>query len=209
MSKINLLPWRDELRELKKQRFIAISILSAVCGLFSVMLAWSYFAYKFEDQNEANQLIVSSNQSLDQQLKKIQGLKEQRNAIIEHMRLIQGLQSQRPTTVRIIDELVRVIPAGMYLTKISRVDGRFSIEGRAENPNTVAELMRRLEASPWFRNAFMSRFLAVEEKTMPATGSVVPRVEAKYGSFTVTADVGEIANPQVSSSPSAVMEEAK
>ena len=79
------------------------------------------------------------------------------------MKLIQGLQGQRPITVRLVDELVRVTPPTMYLTKFTRTGDKFTIEGKAESPNTVAELLRILEASPWYRNACMTSFLAAEE----------------------------------------------
>ncbi len=57
------------------------------------------FDHKLDDQEQANQLIMSTNQNLDQQLKTLNGLQEQRDAIIERMKLIQGLQSQRPVVV--------------------------------------------------------------------------------------------------------------
>ena len=56
----------------------------------------------------------------------------------------------------------------------------------------MAELLRNLEASPWYRNAFMNSFLAAEEKKDKAVSSLVPRVEENYGSFVVTVDLGEI-----------------
>jgi type IV pilus assembly protein PilN len=164
-------------------------------GVVSVFSGWMYFDHKLNDQEQANQLIVSTNQNLDTQLKSLDGLQEQRNAIIERMKLIQGLQGQRPITVRLVDELVRVTPPTMYLTKFTRTGDKFSIEGKAESPNTVAELLRNLEASPWYRNAFMNSFLAVEENKNKAPSSVVPRVEDGYGSFVVTADLDEIAMP--------------
>lgn len=74
MSKINLLPWRDELREQRKKTFILISILVAVLGVFTVFATWMYFDQKLSDQEAANQLITSSNQQLDQQLKSLDGL---------------------------------------------------------------------------------------------------------------------------------------
>ncbi|WP_296276923.1 PilN domain-containing protein [uncultured Acinetobacter sp.] len=193
MAKINLLPWRDELREQRKKQFIAICIGVAIIGLLSVLLTWFYFDHQLEDQEQANQLITSTNQNLDAQLKTLDGLQERRNAIIERMKLIQGLQGQRPVTVRLVDELVRVTPAQMYLTKFSRVGDKFTIEGRAESPNTVAELLRGLEASEWYRNAFMNSFLAAEENKNKTPTSVIPRVEESYGSFVVTVDLGEIA----------------
>ena len=140
MAKINLLPWRDELREQKKKQFVAFCAGVAALGVASVFSAWMYFDHKLEDQEQANQLIVSTNQNLDVQLKSLDGMQERRNAIIERMKLIQGLQGQRPVTVRLVDELVRVTPPTMYLTKFTRTGDKFTIEGKAESPNTVAEL---------------------------------------------------------------------
>ena len=82
-----------------------------------------------------------------------------------------------------------------YITKFIRVGDKFTIEGKAESPNTVAEFLRNLEASAWYRNAFMNSFLAVEEKKDKTPTSVVPRVEESYGSFVVTADLDQIAQP--------------
>ena len=192
MAKINLLPWRDELREQRKKKFVAFCVGVAALGVASVFSGWVYFDQKLDDQEQANQLIVSTNQNLDAQLKSLDGLQERRNAIIERMRLIQGLQGQRPIAVRLVDELVRVTPPTMYLSKFTRTGDKFTIEGKAESPNTVAELLRNLEASPWYRNAFMNSFLAAEEKKDKAVSSLVPRVEENYGSFVVTVDLGEI-----------------
>lgn len=195
MARINLLPWRDELREKRKKEFIAICIGAALIGVLAVALAWFYYNQKLEDQEQANQLITSTNQNLDVQLKSLEGLEKQRDAIIERMKLIQGLQGQRPIAVRLIDEMVRVTPTNLYITKFARTGDKFTIEGKAESPNTVAEFLRNLEASPWYRNAFMNSFLAVEENKDKAPSSVVPRVEESYGSFVVTADLDEIAAP--------------
>ena len=192
MAKINLLPWRDELREQRKKQFIAFCVGVVVLGIAAVFSGWMYFGHQLNDQEQANQLIVSTNQNLDTQLKALDGLQEKRNAIIERMKLIQGLQGQRPVTVRLVDELVRVTPPTMYITKFTRTGDKFTIEGMAESPNTVAELLRNLEASPWYRNAFMNSFLAADEKKAQATSSLVPRIEESYGSFVVTVDLGEM-----------------
>ena len=195
MAKINLLPWRDELREQKKKQFISMCIFVALLALAAVVLAWFYYDHVLEDQEQANQLIVSTNQNLDTQLKTLDGLQERRNAVIERMKLIQGLQGQRPVTVRLVDELVRVVPTSMYLTKFTRVGNKFTLEGKAESPNTVAELLRGLEASEWYRNAFMNSFIAAEDNKNKGSSSVVPRVEETYGSFVVSVDLGEVATP--------------
>ena len=213
MSKINLLPWRDELREQRKKTFILISILVAILGGFSVFAAWMYFDQKQSDQESANQLITTSNQQLDQKLKSLDGLQKQTQAIVERMKLIQNLQAQRPITVRLIDQLVRTVPSNMYLTKFERTGDHFTIEGKAESPNVVADFMRNLGGSAWFRNVFMKSFdAATDNKSNPTQSSVVPRVEAGYGSFVVTADLGQIAQAeedQIASEPQTTKGAAK
>ena len=194
MANINLLPWRDEVKEQRKKTFIIVCIFSALMGCILLFLSWMYFDHQLNDQQRANQLITDTNTELDKQLKSLDGLKDKRNAIIERMKLIQNLQGQRPITVRLLDELVRVVPNNVYLTKFSRSGDRFTLEGRAESPNAVADMMRMMEASAWYRNVFMNSFLAEQTATnTPAPSSVVPRVETQYGTFVVTADLGEIA----------------
>lgn len=192
MAKINLLPWRDELKETRKKQFLTISIIVAVVGIFLVGLIWFFYEQKLEDQNQANQLITATNQTLDQQLKSLDGLQEKRNQIVERMKLIQGLQSQRPVVVRLVDELARVVPENLYLTKFTRTGNKFTFEGKADSPNTVAEFLRGLESSAWYRNAFMNSYLAATTaETQPTQQSVIPRPEANYGTFVVTADLDE------------------
>lgn len=195
MARINLLPWRDELRVKKNNEFVVYSVVALLIGLAAAGGTWFYFDQKLEDQEQANQLIVSTNQNLDVQLKALDGLQEQRNAIVERMKLIQGLQTQRPIAVHLIDEIVRVTPSNMYITKFVRTGDKFTLEGKAESPNTVAELLRNLEASAWYRNAFMNAFLVAEEKKDKPASSVIPRVEETYGTFTVTVDLDKPAQP--------------
>lgn len=192
MARINLIAWREELRQKRKEQFIALSAVSALLGALLVGATWFYHDQKLQDQEQANQLIVSTNQNLDVQLKALDGLQEQRNAIIDRMKLIQGLQGQRPIPVRLADEFVRVTPSNLYITRFQRLGDSFTLEGKAESPNTVAEFLRNLEASPWYRNAFMNSFVAAAEGTGQAKGSLVPRIEEAYGSFVVTVALDEI-----------------
>src|SRR5690606_29867982 len=143
--------------------FIAYCVGALLLGVAAAGGGWFYYDQKLQDQEQANQLIISTNQNLDVQLKSLDGLQEQRDAIVERMKLIQGLQTQRPIAVHLIDEIVRVTPSDMYITKFVRAGDKFTIEGKAASPNTVAELLRNLEASTWYRNAFMNAFLVAEE----------------------------------------------
>ena len=59
------------------------------------------------------------------------------------MRVIQELQGNRPIIVRVLDELVRTVPDGVYYKTLKASDSTVSIEGVAESNNRVSNLMRR------------------------------------------------------------------
>lgn len=193
MAKINLLPWRAELREQRKKEFITINVAIFLLAVVCSGLVWMFFNAKLNDQMTANQQVTSANTALDARLKDLDGLQAQRDEILARMKVIQDLQGQRPIVVRLFDELVRITPNGMYLTRFQRAGDKFTIEGRAESPNTVSELLRNLESSVWFRNAFMNSFQGVIEgeaaAAAPVSGGVVPRAEEGYGQFVVSVDL--------------------
>ena len=188
MVTINLLPWREERRELRKKRFIAISMGFAVLGLLLSGLCWMYYKKQLDDQNAANDMITAQNQMLDQKLKSLDGLQVKRDEILQRMKVIQDLQGVRPVIVHVFDAIARLTPQNMYLTGFTRDGDKFSITGKAQDPNVVSDFLRNLGGSPWFRNAFMNSFVATEVKPTQQ-GAVMPRPEDSYGTFLVTVDL--------------------
>ena len=200
MAKINLLPWREALREQRKKEFFAISGAVALLGVVLSGLIWLFFYNQLQDQNEANQTVVAANQQLDRQLKELDGLQERKEQIVERMKLIQDLQGVRPVIVHVFDELAKLTPSNMYVTEFSRKENKFTLKGKAQDPNVVSDFLRNLDASPWFRNAFMNSFEAVEVKPVQQ-GSVLPREEDAYGVFDVTVDLDEYSTVSTDTMP--------
>lgn len=191
MTQINLLPWRAQQREQNKRRFIVISLTVAAFALLLLVLLWSYLLYQLEEQKQANQLVHSSHAQLDVQLKQQQHVAEQRQQMLAKMQVIQSLQGQRPITARLIDELVRLMPTDLYVTKLSRHMNSLTIEGKASSPHVVANLLTQLETSKWFQQATMQSFVA-HDPSQPLT-AVRPQLEDAYGRYVVTVDLAEIA----------------
>ena len=191
MAKINLLPWREERREQKKKEFIAVSTGVALLGVILSGLVWMFYNNQLDEQNAANQLVVAENARLEVQLKELDGLQARRDEILERMKLIQDLQGVRPVIVHVYDEITKLTPSSMYLTEFSRDADRFTLIGKAQDPNVISDYLRALGSSPWFRNAFMKSFEAVEAKPQ-LPGGVAPRPEDSYGKFEVTVDLGDV-----------------
>ena len=72
-------------------------------------------------------------------MQEIRDLQRKRNQLIERMRVIQELQGNRPIIVRVLDQLVRTIPDGVFYSSVSAAQQQLSISGIAESNNRVGE----------------------------------------------------------------------
>ncbi len=157
MTKINLLPWREERRqELKRQFFIVLAgavLIGAGCMYLVEMNVQSQIAY----QNQRNQFIQNETKKMEQQIKEISELKKKRESLIERMKVIQDLQGNRPVVVKVFDEVVRTVPDGVFYKSIKSTGDTISIVGFAESNNRVSNLMRNLDSSELFQAPNLSK----------------------------------------------------
>lgn len=164
MTKINLLPWREERRqELKRQFYMALAGM-ILLGAGAVYLVNMQVESQIEYQNRRNDFITQETRKLDAQIKEIAELKKQRASLIERMKIIQDLQGNRPVIVQIFDELVRTVPDGVFYRKVKSTGDVISITGVAESNNRVSNLMRNLDASPLLEAPNLSKVKAADKE---------------------------------------------
>lgn len=149
MAQINLLPWREERRQERKKEFITACALVAALAVGIVLLADRVVNGQIENQKARNQYLTDNIKILDEQVAEIRELQKKRNQLIERMRVIQELQGNRPIIVRVMDQIVRTVPDGVFYKSIASKGGRITIDGIAESNNRVSSLMRNLDASDW------------------------------------------------------------
>ena len=85
------------------------------------------------------------------------------------MRVIQELQGNRPIIVRVLDQLVRTVPDGVFYTNIQTKAKTITINGIAESNNRVSSLMRRLDASDWLASPNLDKVQAAPDYGDQAT----------------------------------------
>lgn len=161
MARINLLPWREQLREERKQRFVAGMGVALLVAGGLVFLAGQYFSAAIEQQNARNEFIKKEIAVLDARIKEIKDLKERREQLLERMKIIQDLQGNRPIIGHIFDQLVRTLPDGVFFTDLNRKGDLISIVGSAESNNRVSSLMRNLDASDWLKAPNLTEVKAI------------------------------------------------
>lgn len=206
MARINLLPWRQEVRERKNKEFMTLVVGVILLSLLGAFAAWSYFNNQLTDQQVANEHIKEENASLDKALTEIESLEQQRNEIIARLKVIQDLQGRRPVPVRVWDDIARVIPAQMYLTQMKREGDLITFTGQARDNVVVANFIRALDSTEWLQD---SAALSLEESTLGASADTnnvtrTPYPEDKFITFVVTTKISENIASTVTSTASAV-----
>lgn len=163
MARINLLPWREQLREERKQRFLVIlgAVLLASGAL--IFLGDQYFNSAIENQSARNNFLRKEIAVLDARIKEISELKTRRQQLLERMKIIQDLQGNRPIIGRVFDQLVRTLPDGVFFTELKMSGKSISIAGAAESNNRVSNLMRNLDASEWLMSPNLTEVKAVTQ----------------------------------------------
>lgn len=166
MAQINLLPWRQERREQQKIEFAIIAVVALVIGASVVLGINLKYKSDIADQQSRNQYIKTETKKLDTQITEIQSLQRERARLIERMEVIQNLQGNRPVVVHVFDEMARTLPDGVFYTEVKRTAKSISISGLTESTNRVSNLMRNLDASPWFKDPKLSRVESQSEEGM-------------------------------------------
>lgn len=150
MARINLLPWREELREERRKRFLLALVGALVGAVGLTLLAAQYLSNEIDFQTARNAHLTGEIAVLDERIKQISELKARRQQLLERMRIIQDLQGNRPVSARIFDQLARTLPDGVYFTEVKMEEGTLSIKGAAASNNRVSDLMRNLDSSELF-----------------------------------------------------------
>jgi type IV pilus assembly protein PilN len=162
MVRVNLLPHREQKRQARQRQFISMAIGLAVLGVALVGLVHIVIAARIENQNGRNALLKTEIAKLDEQIKEIDKLREQTQALLARKQIVETLQSNRTEAVHLLDQLVRELPDGLYLKSVKQVGAKVTLTGYAQSNARVSTLMRSIESSPWLSSPEL-----IEIKSVP------------------------------------------
>lgn len=149
MARINLLPWREELRRERRQQFFGLVVVFAILAVVAVLAGWWYFGQRLEYQQARNQYLERQIAALEEKIQRIEELEQVRQQLIKRQQVIEELQQDRAEMVHLFDELARTIPDGVYLTSMTQKDDVLTLKGIAESNARVSAYMRNLQNSKW------------------------------------------------------------
>ncbi len=147
MPSINLLPWRQELRQRRRKEFLIG--LGAAVGLAALITLLTHLTVSsmIDAQNRRNELLKSEIAELDKSIEQILALEDQKARMISRMEVIDRLQASRPEVVKLFDQIVSTLPEGVYLTSVKQSGRKIEFNGVAQSSTRVSAFMRNIDAS--------------------------------------------------------------
>ena len=161
MIRINLLPHRAEKRRARRQQFYGLLGMVTVLAALIVFLGYSVISGYIAAQEAKNDFLKKEIAVLDKPIDQIRRLKEQTQALLARKQIIESLQRDRAEAVRLLSELVKQMPEGVYIRSLKQDGNKLSLNGYAQSSARVSTLMRNIEASPWLEKPLLIEIKAV------------------------------------------------
>lgn len=149
MMRINLLPHRAERRRARLVQFVALSVISVVSGGLLVGFVQVAISSEISYQERRNTYLKQETAILDKQIEEIKKLREQTQALLVRKSVVENLQSTRSDVVHLLDQMLRILPDGVYLKSLKQNGNAINLVGYAQSNARISTLMRAVEDSPW------------------------------------------------------------
>lgn len=180
MILINLLPHREAARKRRKEAFQVTMFLAVVVGLLAAALVYWWFQSRIENQQDRNAYLSSQIAVLDKQIKEIAGLEGEINALRERQKAVEALQANRNLPVHLLNELVRQLPEGVYISSIKQNGLQVEMKGVAQSNERVSEVLRNLSGNTaWFAKPDLKEIVA-------STVALSPKDQRKVVNFNLS-----------------------
>lgn len=166
MSRINLLPWRETLRQRQKRDYLMV--LAVVVGAVAtlVFVVHLLVTTQVEAQLARNHYLQAEITRVEARIQQMGKIERQKEELKQRMGLIVQLQQERNLPVHLLNELHRVVVPGVMLTRLRLEGGQLHLSGYCESNNQLAELLRRMEASPWLIRPRVQRVQAADQQAV-------------------------------------------
>lgn len=160
LPSVNLLPYHAERRADKRKKVFMSLGGAAVAGALLVFLGGMVIDHQTEEAQRINSILTQKNAEMDKQIVEVNTLKKDIEDLLQRQQAVESLQNERNRPVQLLEELVRQVPEGVYLTSLKQDGDKFTISGVAQSNERVSDLLRNLSSVPWLDRAELGESVA-------------------------------------------------
>lgn len=157
MSNINLLPWREVIKERQRNSFLKLMFIFLCAGIVAAIVIYCVLELSLSNQDSRNNQWKTEIQLVDQKITEIQKLKERRQELIDRMNAIDKLQQSRNLPVHLFSDLPTLVSSGVYLSHINLENRVVKVGGLAESNPRLSSMLRNIDNSQWLGNGSITQ----------------------------------------------------
>ena len=150
---VNLLPWRERKRRQSRRRFLLALACSLLVVIVVLLLLYRGIEMRIAAGIVENRHLRAEISRLGARAADADRLRREQAQTLLRMQVLNSLQRSRPLAAEILAELARKLPDAVTFRQLARSGGEVRIEGESRSHAAIAELMRKLAASPLFADA--------------------------------------------------------
>ena len=151
LTRINLLPYREEIKQRKQQQFKVLMLGAFAVGLGLAAATYLGIDNAISNQEGRNNFLQTEIDRLDRELGELDKLQQEKEAFLAKKLKVEELQEKRYQAAYILDSLNTLTPDNTYLTALeAESPTSYKISGHAISDNKIAVMMRSLPSTGIF-----------------------------------------------------------
>lgn len=203
LTRINLLPYREEIKQRKQQQFKVLMLGAFAVGLGLVAATYLGIDSVISNQEGRNNFLQTEIDRLDRELGEIDQLRQEKEALLAKKLKVEELQEKRYQAAYILDSLNALTPDNTYLTALEAESPiSYKISGHAISDNKIAVMMRSLPSTGIFLQPELLSIKKVDNYQEFTLKSSINQVNTPAPTPTAQSS-GEMAEPVAEPAPEA------
>jgi type IV pilus assembly protein PilN len=180
---INLLPHREAARKRRKDAFYVSLGAAALLGGLICGAVYGWYQAQISSQQAKNVFLQGQITVLENQIKDIANLQNEIAALRARQQAVEDLQSDRNTPVHLLNELVKQLPDGVYVSSMKQDGSNLELKGVAQSNERVSELLRSLaNNSTWLTRPELIEIVA-------SNLALTPKDQRRVSNFVIKAQL--------------------
>ena len=203
LTRINLLPYREEIKQRKQQQFKVLMLGAFAVGLGLAAATYLGIDNAISNQEGRNNFLQTEIDRLDRELGEIDKLQQEKEAFLAKKLKVEELQEKRHQAAYILDSLNTLTPDNTYLTALeAESPTSYKISGHAISDNKIAVMMRSLPSTGIFLQPELLSIKKVDNYQEFTLKSSINQVNTPAPAPTAQSS-GEMAEPVAEPAPEA------
>ena len=164
MADINLLPWREQARTIKKINFSIVVGACVVITIFIVLLSHLYLSGLINRQQFRNTYLQSELTLAQTRLSTLNDKLSEQEKINTDLHFYIALRGKNYGVVKLLNEFAKIVPEAVTLDALQREGDDIMLLGKAQSNLQITLFMKNIKQSSIFNQPELTEITGQESK---------------------------------------------